>query len=256
MAMEKNILWHSEHLSNNALRERGFLTGNEAHIWYACTEGVSESILRYYGALSEKEKTRAERFHKRNDQHNYVVAQVIKRLVLSAYIGCHPEEIEFEHNQYGKPFLSNSNIPVMFNVAHTKNIILLAVTKGTEVGIDVEYNDTTLDWHAIAHKFFSTDELQHIESCTAEEKAPLFFSYWTQKEAILKARGVGLFDMEVANFKHGSLTTVPFMVATNYLGWLAISQTINCVRAYSHNPELRPPKKVFKRNAVAGRWNQ
>lgn len=240
MRIEENFLW--ERSSGNAHRELGFMAGTEAHIWYASSE-ASESILSYYGVLSDEEKVRVERLHKLEDQRNYVVGQGLKRLVLSAYAGCHPKEIEFEYNQYGKPLLSDPNATIMFNVAHSKNIVLLAVSRGAEIGIDVEYVNSALDWSAIASNFFSADELQHLEPYTGDEKTSLFYTCWTQKEARLKALGLGLFGMKAPNLEQDITTMdyniVSFGIADRYQGALAVSQMVRSVRLYACHERSR-----------------
>jgi 4'-phosphopantetheinyl transferase len=71
-------------------------------------------------------------------------------------------------------------------------MILIAITIGREVGVDVERIRTDLDLDSIAARFFSASEYKILASLAGPARYEAFFACWTRKEAYLKARGVGL----------------------------------------------------------------
>ena len=45
---------------------------------------------------------------------------------------------------------------------------------------------------AIARRFFAAEESAQLEACGSDERSLLFHQWWTRKEAVLKATGIGL----------------------------------------------------------------
>ena len=68
----------------------------------------------------------------------------------------------------------------------------LAINTTSEVGIDVESIERNSNIKAIAGRYFSAQESNKLFQTTAKLQKELFFSYWTLKEAFLKATGTGL----------------------------------------------------------------
>lgn len=131
----------------------------------------------------------------------------ILRRILSQYLDCSPESIRFEHNENGKPFLPESDI--CFNLSHSRDRLLIAVTAGREVGIDIEFRRGGINMAAIAGRWFSAAEQEFFQTLLAlsgveGEKPEIgFFDIWSKKEAFVKAQGLGIFH-GLADF------TVPF----------------------------------------------
>lgn len=57
--------------------------------------------------------------------------------VLSRYLGLEPAEIELERGEHGKPALPGDPPPLEFNLSHSAGLVLIAVTAGRPVGVDV-----------------------------------------------------------------------------------------------------------------------
>ncbi|MGA3164144.1 MAG: 4'-phosphopantetheinyl transferase superfamily protein [Verrucomicrobiota bacterium] len=77
-------------------------------------------------------------------------------------------------------------------MSHSHGIALYAVTRGREVGIDLERIRSNLAVAEIAERFFSRREAAMLRTLSTEEQREAFFRCWTRKEAYLKARGEGL----------------------------------------------------------------
>jgi 4'-phosphopantetheinyl transferase len=76
-----------------------------------------------------------------------------------------------------------------FNMSHSHELALCAVSTRREVGIDLEYLRPMPDALQLAKRFFSRAEHALVP---VEEQVPVFFRLWTAKEAYLKATGKGL----------------------------------------------------------------
>lgn len=75
-----------------------------------------------------------------------------------------------------------------FNISHSGNVVVCAMSQTYQVGVDVELvQELDLIYF---QQYLSEDEWQKINASKAPYLA--FLKYWTQKEAALKADGRGL----------------------------------------------------------------
>ncbi|GAB0057988.1 hypothetical protein SIID45300_02323 [Candidatus Magnetaquicoccaceae bacterium FCR-1] len=86
---------------------------------------------------------------------------------------------------FGKPSVAED---IFFNISHTDGLVLCAVTRVGEIGIDCE-RIRPLDLHDF-ERLFPRDAWEEIEAATDPFLA--FFDAWTRREALLKADGRGL----------------------------------------------------------------
>lgn len=102
--------------------------------------------------------------------------------------GLDVSKIQFEQNEYGKPYIKDNDI--YFNLSHSGDYAICAISS-SEVGCDIEKIGQVED--KIAKKFFCEEEYQDIISKNnEEERRDLFYRYWTLKESFIKAIGFGL----------------------------------------------------------------
>src|SRR5690606_33310169 len=85
-----------------------------------------------------------------------------------------------------------TDVPLVFNLSHTDGLIACAVSRGREVGVDVEWLDRRGGDIDVADRFFSRYEVQALYAQPPERRRDRFFRYWTLKESYIKARGMGL----------------------------------------------------------------
>jgi len=166
------------------------LNANEVHIWSACLLGDENNMDYFYSILSEDERERAASFRFFKDQRRFTMTRGILRYLLSHYLGQMPESIEFIYGLWGKPCLSEDK-SLHFNVSHSGDYALYAVTLGYEVGIDLEYIDKSLALGDMVVHIFSAAELKEWKTLDPQERINAFFRRWVSKEAFLKASGKG-----------------------------------------------------------------
>jgi 4'-phosphopantetheinyl transferase len=115
------------------------------------------------------------------------------RALLGNYLQLDPARLEFACHSRGKPSLTGPGAgQIHFNLAHSEDLALIAVTRAGEVGVDVERIRPMPDGEAIAERFFSTREIEAFRRVPAAARDAAFFSLWTRKEAWLKATGDGI----------------------------------------------------------------
>jgi 4'-phosphopantetheinyl transferase len=137
---------------------------------------------------------RATRFYFEKDRRHFIVARGVLRAILGRYLDLAPECLSFCYSSYGKPALSGEPDlnSIRFNLSHSYGVALYAVTRGREVGIDLERIRSDLAVAQIAARFFHRREIEMLRALPGEMQNRAFFRCWTRKEAYIKARGEGL----------------------------------------------------------------
>jgi 4'-phosphopantetheinyl transferase len=79
-----------------------------------------------------------------------------------------------------------------FNVSHSSNLAVIGLSRGSEIGVDVEALQHLKDADDLAQQCFSPREREDYASAPPDEKILAFFNCWTRKEALVKALGRGL----------------------------------------------------------------
>jgi 4'-phosphopantetheinyl transferase len=144
--------------------------------------------------LSKDEQDRAEWFAVESARDKFIVARAALRTILGLYVNRAPEELQFAYGPFGKPFLAPdfSTRAVRFNLSHSGDIALVAVTADRDVGIDVELIRELPRPFPMVNALFSCTERNWVMGLPAPERAHAFFLLWTRKEAFLKALGHGV----------------------------------------------------------------
>lgn len=104
------------------------------------------------------------------------------------------KKLTFAKNPNGKPHLVNSEIE--FNLSHSGDVALIAISKKIPVGIDVQKIEEKTDVEKIARRFFSKRESTVLLKLAPKKQRPAFFELWVRKEAVIKARGGKLSEMK------------------------------------------------------------
>lgn len=173
--------------STGALRE------DEVHVWRARLQLSGAVLHRLYCTLSPDEKSRALKFRFPGDRCRFIARRGILRRLLSRYTSMDPVGVELQRSEQGKLRIAErQGSQVRFNLSHSKGFAIFAITRGREVGIDIEQVDGTSGWRDVAKVFFTPREQEVISRLPADRQTETFFEIWTRKEAILKALGLGL----------------------------------------------------------------
>lgn len=140
--------------------------------------------------LNSDERSRGDRFYFSRHKRRFTTARATLRIILSRYLNIQPERLEFTYNAHGKPAVINSQ-KLQFNISHTGEIALLAVGKVYELGVDIE-KYSARPYEGIAKNLFSEQEFEEFKKTPPALKPAVFFHVWAQKEAFIKASGLGL----------------------------------------------------------------
>ena len=217
----------------------------DVHVWLAnLDQPDATQIQQLAQALAPDEQHRAARFYRERDRRRFTAARGILRTLLGHYLHAPPAALQFTYGPRGKPALAApfATRHVHFNLSHSHSLALYAITRGRELGIDIEYMRQLDDAEAIAERFFSPRERAALRTLPAAQRHQAFFTCWTRKEAYIKATGDGLslplhsFDvsflpdeparlLHAAHDPHAALhwSMVELSPAANYAAALAVA---------------------------------
>ena len=146
---------------------------------------------------------------------------------LKAY--AYPDDIlkNIKYNRFGRPFLKN----IDFNISHSHNLIVCAISQYHRLGIDVEkILPINFDNYSIA---MNSQEWHNI--LKSDLPYNTFYHYWTSKESFIKAIGVGMripltkIDIKnnVATYKKSSWHQYSIHICKEYKCTLSVNQKID-----------------------------
>ena len=140
--------------------------------------------------MNHEEKNRADRFYFAKHQRRFRAARTTLRLILAYYAKIQAGKLAFTYNQYGKPALQDFPF-IQFNLSHSSDLALLAVGMDAPLGIDLEFFSAR-PYQGIGEQLFSQKENEVLNRLPQALKPLCFFHIWAQKEAFIKACGLGL----------------------------------------------------------------
>lgn len=168
------------------------LSDQEVHVWRTWLDIEKGMEDWFWRQLSNDEHERADRYFMHRDRRRFVAARGWLRAVLAGYVECEPSELQFTYGARGKPVLAGNDARFQFNLAHSDEIAVCAVTRDRLAGIDVEKIRKMDDLEQIARRYFSRNEQADLLRLGEAERHLGFFNCWTRKEAYLKATGEGV----------------------------------------------------------------
>ncbi len=188
--METRLLLADDALTGASVGE---LASGDLHVWCVSLQALGP-VERWRRTLDLEERARAGRYHFERDRDLFIIGRGVLRTILSGYLQCEPTDLDFSYGSSGKPALAGAFAvsPLRFNLSHSAGLALYAVTLNREIGIDIEYNRSTLVVESLVERYFSEREAAAFRVLPADKRRQAFFRSWTCKEACLKATGDGL----------------------------------------------------------------
>jgi len=216
----------------------------ECHVWLARSSDAGNGLA---GTLfSHDERARLGVLRRQSDRARVTVGYALTRLALAAYLGRPPGAVPISRacatcrSPHGKPRLAPASPDgIEFSVAHSGDRVAVAVTRAGPVGVDVELRSPRVS-AADRDLVLGAGEAATLDRFAGDERDRAFLVYWTRKEAILKAAGIGLAvspaDVVVtapddpprlvswprAGFPAGSLSLHDLAVGAGYVASLAV----------------------------------
>ncbi len=190
MAMRLKIIPQRALTQWRGAPEKICLPLDEVHIWSAGLRVGCAALCTCWDLLSPEEMRVALSHRFAKDRREFVVTRALLRQILAHYAGRATADLCFDSNSSGKPMLRGTQ-SLHFSVSHSRDLALLAIAH-SQVGIDVEYIQARVLRQTWIEQYLARPERSHLQALPVKARAVALYRCWTQKEAVLKALGVGL----------------------------------------------------------------
>ncbi|PFY18315.1 4-phosphopantetheinyl transferase [Bacillus toyonensis] len=138
--------------------------------------------------VSNEKRKKIQSFRRMEDAYRALIADLLVRNLIIRKYNVLNEEIEFQNNFYGKPYLQGFS-KFEFNISHSGEWVVCAVDKFS-IGVDIEMiKPIEFD---IAKCFFTEEEYDDLLTVDSLKRLDYFYDLWTIKESYVKAIGKGL----------------------------------------------------------------
>jgi 4'-phosphopantetheinyl transferase len=199
-----------------------FCGAAEVHLVALDLDLPEGEMARLWATLSVDERGRAARLRPPHDRR-FAAARGQLREVLSLYEGALPAALRFSYAPSGKPGLEGGHA---FNLSRCEGHALLALGRGRALGVDLERVQRDFDWREVSDRVFTAAERAAIEALPALFRTAAFFEAWTRKEALVKAQGGRLVDLDGPGprpVRDGAFTVFGVPAPPGFVAALAVS---------------------------------
>lgn len=178
---------------------------NSVHIWqfFHNQHPKKRPWISYPTILDKEELKRAKNYIYQKDRTRFIQDRRNLKKILSQYIDCNPSDVKISYQKKGKPHITDKKIE--FNVSHSGDLSVYAVSTARKIGIDIEEIREIANIDTIMKYFYTKKESDQINRKKGLQRMKEFFKIWTQKEAIVKMFGMGIPHIkqeEDENFKY------------------------------------------------------
>ncbi|UTR13172.1 4'-phosphopantetheinyl transferase superfamily protein [Salipaludibacillus sp. LMS25] len=184
------------------------LKENGCYVWRIKTHAYHPD---YEDMLTDEEVQRAQRYHHVIDRKRFVLGTVLTRVILAKELNITPRDIPIIRTcptcgkPHGQPRLPAESI--YWSVSHSGEEVVVAFSRSLRVGVDIEKIQTDIE-DLLVSTILTHEEQEHFYR--AADKTDVFYTYWTRKEAVLKALGTGFSQ---------SPKSIRFTLAGNRINW-------------------------------------
>jgi 4'-phosphopantetheinyl transferase len=149
-----------------------------------------------WACLTDDEQARARRYLVETPRRAFVHTRARLRAELAALLNLSdPRQVRFISGPHGKPQLAHdlfAQRPLCFNVSHSHELAVIALSERGDIGVDIEYISQKTDIGLMMPRVFSIAEQAAIRALDVSAQRAAFFRVWARKEAYIKALGTGL----------------------------------------------------------------
>jgi 4'-phosphopantetheinyl transferase len=115
------------------------------------------------------------------------------REILARYLGVAADRLVIERHSGGKPYLSSPGPTIEFNLSHSMEVALLAVSRDCSVGVDIETMRRVHEPVRLARRALPAAEAAELAALPEHQRTARLLDLWTRMEARQKALGRGIF---------------------------------------------------------------
>lgn len=142
--------------------------------------------------ISEQQRREANHIKNSERRNHFIGIRACLNTFLSHFTGIDPAEHEFIRNSSGKPSLKSPYQVFHFNLSHSENYFLMAVSL-QPVGVDLEKKNRKIpELKDIISRYYSSEEQETVRNSAYPEES--FLKIWTMKESVIKLFGTGIHE--------------------------------------------------------------
>lgn len=164
-------------------------------VWWAKPIGAAGNAAEgALAQLSSAERARYDGYRRPDDQRRFLTGRMLARSLAAHRLGIPAHAVEFDATcsdcgrQHGPVRVPGAALAL--SISHAGERVGVAATSGAPVGLDVEAVDRDPDDSLISYVLNDT-ELATLHG-NGSHRAESFITFWTRKEAVMKATGRGL----------------------------------------------------------------
>jgi len=158
-------------------------------VFYQSKLNYTENLLF---CLDPNEQKRYSQFYFTKDKYNFLLGRFCVKALAHQLLKLNLNEIVIDQNDmHSKPFISGQP-GFFFNISHTLDVVVVAISMNSETGIDIESANNKKGYELVINSYFTENEALKIQNSNKPEK--IFKQIWTHKEAVVKLLGSHLLD--------------------------------------------------------------
>jgi len=151
----------------------------------------ADARARAVAWMTPEELVRFNRFRHDQDRWMFALGRSMARTLVGRELGVAPDGWRWREGPHGRPEIASPGTDLHFNVSHSAGLVVCALGRGRELGVDLENLDRHPPDPALVARYCSRSEAADI-AAQGDRWRERFLVYWTLKEAYLKARGLGI----------------------------------------------------------------
>ena len=148
-------------------------------------------IERALAWMTDAERDRYARFRHDRDRWMFALGREMARTLVGDVLGVAPDAWTWREGPHGRPEIASPGEDLHFNLSHSAGVVICVLGRGRAIGVDVEDLKRRAPDPAIVARYCSPDEAEDV-SAQGDDWPDRFLTYWTLKEAYLKACGLGI----------------------------------------------------------------
>ena len=183
-------------------------------------------------------------------RRNQQLARAWRRELLAQALNVPSEQLLFEKEAHGKPYLADQNIS--FNISHSQEAFAMVwCLKEIPLGIDIEDKSKKRKEQTLAARTFDASEMKAWQNSelTPNQAHEQWLKTWTRKEAVLKAHGLGIrLDLNTLNTENVDDTIAhPLLGDWQYKSFVLDEQVVSV--AWQNKEELKLIFNYLRQNS-------
>lgn len=175
------------------------LASHDAVVCVASLAASEAEVRRALRVLSRAERERHAAYTNAVVARRFALGRALLREIVGCALGAAPDVLPIREGLHGKPALDRSwPRPLWFSVAHCEDVLLVAMSRTADVGVDMERSRAIEQWERVADRVLAKNERAQLQRAVdaGEDPGTAFLRHWCRVEAVLKAIGCGIVGLE------------------------------------------------------------